>query len=61
MKGSAASRLRRGKYERVVNLAGFRGTGTLSSAWLGIAPDGSPMILKDVGNQEIYVLEWKAP
>ncbi|HEY7303310.1 MAG TPA: hypothetical protein VH601_04305 [Bryobacteraceae bacterium] len=46
------------KFERLVSLKDYRITGNYS-AWLGISPDGSPMILKDAGSQEIYALEWQ--
>jgi Tol biopolymer transport system component len=28
--------------------------------WMGLAPDDSPMMLRDVGAQDIYALEWQA-
>jgi Tol biopolymer transport system component len=41
---------------RGVDLAsGYLGT------WCGFAPDGSPMVLLDVGTHDIYALEWDAP
>jgi hypothetical protein len=29
--------------------------------WNGLAPDDSPLILRDVATQEIYALNWEAP
>jgi len=29
--------------------------------WFGLAPDDSPLILRDVGTHEIYALDWDAP
>jgi hypothetical protein len=29
--------------------------------WLGLAPDDSPLLLKDTGSQETVVLDWEAP
>jgi hypothetical protein len=29
--------------------------------WSGITPDGSPLVLRDVGTQEIYALDWQVP
>ena len=29
--------------------------------WLGLAPDDSPLLLRDTGNQEIYALDWEMP
>jgi len=48
--------------ERVVSLRNFRramGSGLLP--WSGITPDGSPLLMHDVGTQEIYALDWEAP
>jgi hypothetical protein len=30
-------------------------------AWTGLAPDDSVLIVRDVGIQEIYALDWEAP
>lgn len=30
-------------------------------AWSGIAPDGSPLLIRDISNQEIYALDWRLP
>ncbi len=30
-------------------------------SWFGLAPDGSPLVLRDLGSQEIYALDWEAP
>jgi hypothetical protein len=29
--------------------------------WTGLAPDDSPLALRDIGTQEIYALDWEAP
>ena len=29
--------------------------------WIGVTPDGSPIVLCDIGTQEIYALDWQAP
>jgi len=29
--------------------------------WLGLAPDDSPLVLRDTGSQDIYALDWTAP
>ena len=46
--------------ERVVDLKNFSYTGHL---WTGfaIAPDDSPLLLRDVGDQGVYALDWEAP
>jgi dipeptidyl aminopeptidase/acylaminoacyl peptidase len=47
------------KFEQLVSLKDYRITGNYL-AWLGMSPDGSPLILRDAGSQEIYALEWQA-
>jgi serine/threonine protein kinase/Tol biopolymer transport system component len=53
-------RVRDRKMERVADLKNFRQTGTFG-VWLGLAPDDSPLLLRDTGTQEVYALDWEAP
>ncbi len=53
-------RIRDRKLERVADLKDFRETGYFGF-WLGLAPDDSPLLLRDTGTQEIYALDWEAP
>jgi serine/threonine protein kinase/Tol biopolymer transport system component len=46
------------KVERVADLKNFRQAGFFS-IWLGLAPDDSPLLLRDTGTQEIYALDWQ--
>ncbi len=48
------------KLERMADLKNFRQTGYFSF-WLGMAPDDSPLLLRDIGTKEIYALDWQAP
>jgi eukaryotic-like serine/threonine-protein kinase len=48
------------KVEQVANLKGYQMTGYWGF-WLGLAPDDSPLLLKDTGSQEIVALDWQAP
>ncbi len=48
------------KVEQVVSVKGFQLTGYWGM-WLGLAPDDSPLLLKDTGSQEIVALDWDAP
>ena len=48
------------KVEQVVDLKNFRMAGYFGF-WLGLAPDDSPLLLRDTGTQEIYALDWEAP
>ena len=49
-----------GAVERVVDLKGFRFT-SYYDQWMGLDPDGAPMLLRDIGDDNIYALnlEWK--
>ena len=52
------------KKERVALLRGVARVSTPDSgatAWNGIAPDGSPLIMRDVGSREVYSLELQLP
>lgn len=54
------------KLERLVTLKGLRPAlgwevMVAGTAWSGLAPDGSPLLLRDVGIQEIYALDWEVP
>jgi WD40 repeat protein len=53
-------RIRDATVERVVDLNNFRITGYFDN-WIGLAPDDSPLLLRDTGTQEIYALDWQAP
>jgi hypothetical protein len=49
------------KLEEVVRLSNVRRTGVAGGIWFGLTPDGSPLILRDTGTQEIYALDWQEP
>ena len=51
------------KLEHVTNLEGLRRAEsvTLNWPWMGLAPDDSPLLVRDIGSQEIYALDWEAP
>ena len=47
--------------QTLVTVKGFpRATGPFGS-WSGLAPDGSPLALRETGTQEIYAIRWEAP
>ncbi len=50
-----------GKLEHLVSLKGFQAAGGAFGNWSGIAPDGTPLLVRDASIQEIYALEWDAP
>jgi len=45
-----------GKKEIVASLAGVRQTGFRNAVWTGLTPDNDPLILRDVGTEELYSL-----
>ena len=49
-----------GKIEQVASLKGVHLTGVYGF-WFGLTPDGSPLILKDAGSQEIVSMKWHEP
>ena len=49
-----------GRIEQVISLMGFQQTGYFGF-YLGLAPDDSPLLLKDTGAQDIVALDWHAP
>ncbi len=44
-----------GSAELVLDLKGIRQTG-LFSFWIGLDPDDAPMLLRDIGSDDIYAL-----
>jgi eukaryotic-like serine/threonine-protein kinase len=48
------------KVEQVADLKDFKQTGYYG-IWLGMAPDDSPLLLRDTGTEEIYALDWQVP
>ena len=54
-------RLSDGTKEKVVDLKNFVATGYWGFGHLSVAPDGSPLLLRDTGTQDIYSLDWEEP
>ena len=50
-------RLLDGAIEQVADLKGVRQTGFRSGFWMGLTPDNSPLLLRDIGTEEIYSLD----
>jgi serine/threonine protein kinase len=61
--GDALCRLRvyDRKLERLASLKGIRRTSVSIGPWSGLSTDDSPLVLRDIGNQEIFALHWEAP
>jgi len=47
------------KIERLASLNAIRRSGTYQ--WTGLAADDAPLLLRDVGTEEIFALDWEAP
>jgi len=45
------------RLEQLVNLRDLRLAAGIYGSWSGLTPDGSPLLTRDVGTQEIYSLE----
>ncbi len=53
-------RLRDRQVERIASLNGLRRSFNEMGWWMGLAPDGSPMVLRDTSIEEIYALDFNA-
>jgi Tol biopolymer transport system component len=49
------------KLEQVASLQNFRRTVLPWVSWMGLTPDGSPLLMRDTGSQEVYALDFDAP
>jgi eukaryotic-like serine/threonine-protein kinase len=49
------------KLERVADLQNFRRVVEPWVSWMGLTPDGSPLLMHDIGSQEVYALEFEEP
>ncbi len=49
------------KLERLVSLKGVRRFWGELGEWTGLAPDDSPLLVRDTSSQEIYALDFQAP
>jgi serine/threonine protein kinase len=47
-----------GKLEPIFNMKGFQAASGAFGNWSGLAPDDSPLLVRDASIQEIYSLEW---
>ena len=50
-----------GKLERIFSLKSFQAAGGAFGNWSGLAPDESPLVVRDASIQEIYALDWERP
>jgi serine/threonine protein kinase len=49
------------KIEQVASLKDFRRVVTPWNTWFGLTPQGDPLLMHDVGSQEVYALDFEAP
>src|ERR1700693_2868654 len=49
------------RLEKIAGLKNLRRTWGSWGPWTGLAPDDSPLLLRDTGTQEIYVLDVNFP
>ena len=47
--------------EVIASVKHFRRVSTFVGPWFGLAPDDTPLVLRDVAKREIYALDWDAP
>jgi serine/threonine protein kinase/Tol biopolymer transport system component len=50
-----------GKLEPIFSLQGFQAADSAFGNWSGLAPDESPLVVRDASIQEIYSLDWDHP
>ena len=49
------------KLERLFSLKAMRRYWGPFGPWTGLAPDDTPLLVRDISSQEIYALDWQAP
>jgi Tol biopolymer transport system component len=49
------------KLEQVASLKDFRRVVTPWNTWFGLTPQGDPLLMHDIGSQEVYALDFEAP
>jgi hypothetical protein len=49
------------KVEEIASLKDFRRMVTPWSTWFGVTPDGSLLVIRDAGSQEVYALDLEVP
>lgn len=54
-------RIRDHKVEQIASLSNFKQPKVDWGDWAGLAPDDSPILLREAGTPEIFALDWEAP
>jgi WD40 repeat protein len=52
---------RTGRLEVVADASDIPLASWANAGWMGLAPDGSPLIMRDRSTRDLYALEWEAP
>jgi eukaryotic-like serine/threonine-protein kinase len=47
--------------ERIASLKDFRRVVQPWTSWMGLTPQGDPLLMRDTGTQEVYALDFEAP
>jgi len=47
--------------ETVASLKNLRRVILPFQAWMGLTPEGSPLLMRDTGTQEVYALDFEQP
>jgi serine/threonine protein kinase/Tol biopolymer transport system component len=50
-----------GRLERITSFKKIRRFWSTWGPWTGLAPDASPLVVRDISTQEIYALDWEVP
>ena len=58
---SSASRSTGRRLEKVADLGALEPTAPWMAAWMGLDPDDRPLVLRNTGVSDLYVLDWDAP
>jgi hypothetical protein len=53
--------LKADRVETIADLTGIPVVAHWGAIWMGLAPDGSPLVLRDRSTRELYALDWDAP
>jgi hypothetical protein len=49
------------RLEKVAGLGPLEPTAPSQQPWMGLDPDDAPLILRNTGMWDLYVLDWEAP
>ena len=49
------------KLEQVASLKNFRRVVWGNLPWFGLTPNGDPLVMRDIGSQEVYALDFEEP